>query len=152
MVDQTTMTNGRNAAPAAAMTRNMSDLVGDIASLVELQARLLVLDAKESVQRTVTPVVLAAIGGAVLMGSIPVLFLAIAAGLVILGLGLAAALFVSFLIGAVIGVIALAIAWYLLRSSVITFQRSRNELAQNVQWIKDTLKQSGRASQSAECT
>lgn len=151
MVDQATMNNGRNAAPAAAMTRNMSDLTSDIASLAELQARLFLLDAKESMQRIITPVVLAVIGGSLLLGSLPVLLLAIAAGLILLGLGPAAALLIAFLIGVVLGAIALAIAWHNLRNALVTFQRSREELAQNIRWIKGALSATGRASQAAEC-
>jgi TM2 domain-containing membrane protein YozV len=151
MVDQATMNNGRNAAPAAAMTRNMSDLTSDIASLAELQARLILLDAKESMTRITTPLVLAVIGGALLLGSLPVLLLAIAAGLVLLGLGSAAALLIAFLIGAVLGAIALAIAWYRLRNALVAFQRSRKELVQNIRWIKGALSAAGRASQAAEC-
>jgi hypothetical protein len=150
MVDQATMNNGRNAAPAAAMTRNMSDLTSDIASLAELQTRLFLLDVKESVTRIATPIVLAVIGGALLLGSLPVLLLAIAASLILLGIGLATALFIAFLIGTVLGTIALAIARSRLRNAFVAFQRSREELAQNIRWIKGALSAAGRASQAAE--
>lgn len=151
MVDQTTMTNGRSADPATAMTRSVSDLAADIATLGELQVRLFLLDAKESAKRLVVPVAMVLAGGALLLGTVPVLLLAITALLVLTGLGVTASLFISFLLGAVLGTIPLAIAWSFLRSSLISFQRSREELAQNVRWIKDALKQNGRASQAAEC-
>jgi hypothetical protein len=150
MVDQATMNNGRNATPAAAMTRNMSDLTSDIASLAELQTRLFLLDVKESMTRIATPIVLAVIGGALLLGSLPVLLLAIAASLILLGIGLATALFIAFLIGTVLGTIALAIARSRLRNAFVAFQRSREELAQNIRWIKGALSAAGRASQAAE--
>ncbi len=151
MVNQTTMTNGRSTAPATAMTRSMSDLAADIATLAELQVRLFLLDAKESAKRLAVPAAMILGGGVLLLGTIPVLLLAIAALLVLAGLGVTASLFISFFLGAAFGTIPVVIAWSLLRSSPISFQRSREELAQNVRWIKDALKQNGRASQAAEC-
>ena len=100
--------------------------------------------------RIATPIVLAVIGGALLLGSLPVLLLAIAASLILLGIGLATALFIAFLIGTVLGTIALAIARSRLRNAFVAFQRSREELAQNIRWIKGALSAAGRASQAAE--
>jgi uncharacterized membrane protein YqjE len=145
MVDQATMRNGHNtSAPAREMTRNVGGLASDIASLVELQARLFALDAKASLRRMIAPVVLAVLGVALLLGAVPVLWMAVAYWLFSLGMNGAAALFLSFVIGAVLGVVGVVIAWFLFRGSLSSFQRSREELANNIAWIKDALKPQSR--------
>lgn len=148
MVDQTTVTNGRNAAPAEAMTRSMSDLVGDIASLAELQARLFAIDAKETMRRIVLPIVFAAAGMVLVLGSIPVLLLTLAALFTYAGMGAAMSLFLAFVVGMILGAIALGVAWYAIRRSLVSFQRSREELARNLHWIKEALRQNGRSAQA----
>jgi len=148
MVDQTTMIDDRDAAPAEAMTRSMSDLAGDIAALAELQARLFALDAKETMRRILVPIALGAIGTALILGSIPVLLLTVAALLNYAGLGTTLSLFLAFIVGAAFGGIALLVAWYAIRRGLVTFHRSLEELARNLRWIKAALRQNGRAAQS----
>jgi len=146
----TTVTNGHESAPAKGMTRNVSELASDVASLAELQTRLLVVDAKESVRRLIPPVVLGALGLALLLGSIPVLLMGVAQLLVYAGLGPAASLFIAFAIGALIAGLSLLAAWLLLRDSFSTFERSREEFQKNLAWIKDALKQGDRNSRTAD--
>lgn len=148
MDDQATMTDDRDAAPAEAMTRSMSDLAGDIATLAELQARLFAIDAKETMRRIVMPIALAGAGAVLILGSIPVLLLTVAALLNYAGLGAAPALFLAFVVGVAFGGLALLVAWFAIRHSLVSFHRSWEELARNLRWIKEALRQNGRATQA----
>lgn len=152
MADQATMTNGRNAAPASEMTRNVSGLASDISTLAELQGRLFALDAKQSARKLIVPLVLTLLGVVFLLGSIPVLLMGVAYLLTDLGMDGTAALFVAFAIGLVIGALGVGIGWALLRHSLDPFQRSRNELVRNLQWIKSALTQSSQAVANTERT
>lgn len=124
---------------------NLTEFANDCVTLGELQAKLAVLDARESVGRAVVPIGLALAGTILALASLP-LFLMGLAHLLVLYAGLSVAW--SYLIVAVLGLVVgglLALIFGLrLRSAFSSFQRSREELTRNLSWIKTVLVHSGR--------
>ncbi len=57
------------------MVGNIAEFGNDIATLVELQAKLAAYDAKECVSRAVWPIIFLAAGAAVALSSLPILLL-----------------------------------------------------------------------------
>jgi hypothetical protein len=124
---------------------NLADFGSDVATLAELQAKLAVLDLKESAGKAMVPVSLVATAGALALGSLPVGLLGVAELLVTyaaLGRGWAY-LITSVTVTIVAGILA-AVGVPRLQASFASFRRSREELTRNVAWIKTVLAQSGR--------
>jgi hypothetical protein len=144
--------NGRYEAPASVFARNFSDCAHDVVNLAELQSRLLLIDLKQSARQTAVPAGLAGAALAILLGSIPVLFMAIAYALVE---GAGWPHWAGFLLAGVLGLILggglAAGAYALVRRSVTGLERSRKELADNLRWLKDTLSASGRLRHRSQC-
>jgi len=148
MADQTTIGdpwsrpngNGKPPSAAAGVRDGVGDLLHDVVSLGELQAELLAVDARESVQKAVMPLVLLGIGIAAGLAAFPVLLIALAEGLV---LGLSwkppLAYVVSGLVGAALGGGLVYAAWRQAADVIAVFKRSQDELAENVRWIKYAL-------------
>ncbi len=154
MADQTAVEtrNGAREAPATEIARSLSDCAHDVVNLAELQTRLLKLDMQESVRQTVAPAGLLAIGLGLLVGSFPLLLMSIAFALVN---GAAWPEWAAFLLATVLGLLGggglCAGAWWLFRNSVTGLERSRKELTENIQWLKDTLSSSGRMRHRRQC-
>ncbi len=150
MATQTTM-NGRHTADdeheheaIGAQVRQLrtgaSRLVHDLVSLSELQTQLFVVDAKQGAQRTLKPVVFFAAAGAIALGLIPVVFAGIAGLLVLAGLHIVAAVWISIAIG---GLAAGTLVWLArkqLRTSPKMFERSLTELSLNMTWLKNNIR------------
>ena len=139
-------TNGsRNGFPASRLGRGMAALAHDATTIAELQARLVALDAKDSSKSLRNAVLLAVIGGALLLACLPVGMAAIGELLV----GLAGwERWIAYLAtggtGLVIGVVLLWMCWLAVRKAAATFRRSREELSRNVEWFKEALRPEGR--------
>jgi len=118
----------------------VGDLLHDIMSLGELQAQLLEVDARESLQKARTPVAMLVAGAVIALGAVPVLLIAVAEGLHELA---AWDRWVSYLTSGVIGAAGGGLLmWLAGRQSaefIAVFKRSRNELAENIRWIKYAL-------------
>ena len=128
------------------MVGSLAEFGNDIASLVELQAKLALLDLKESTTRTTTPLAGIVLGVVVALASVPVALLGVAhlvAAALTLGLGWAMLLTagVALALGATVAALALP----RLVRSFDSFQRSREEFNRNVSWIRTVLLYSGRA-------
>jgi len=148
MVDQTTLENsswsaggnGKPASAAAGVRDGVGDLLHDVVSLGELQAELLAVDARESMQKAVTPIILLGVGIAAGLAAFPILLVALAEGLV---LGLEwrrpVAYLVSGLVGAIVGGGLVYGAWRQAADVIAVFKRSQEELAENIRWIKYAL-------------
>jgi hypothetical protein len=134
------ITNGK-AKPEPNVVASFSDLAHDVVELGELQAQLLKLDLAAAWQRTRNGVILLVIGGCLLLGCIPILWLTIAEALVEFAeWSRTASLAVAGLIGlAIAGAIAGA-AWMKLKKMLEKFNRSRDDFVRNVAWVKSTLK------------
>lgn len=142
MVDQATVKaehNGRGKP--AGVGRSVSGLAHDVIELAELQAQLLALDLRDSGSRAAPPVALLVSAVLLALGSMPVLLLGIGWLLVRQAGWTEGAAFLSVGGGAVL--LAAATAWIgsrRLQSAITILTRSTQELSENIQWLKQTLK------------
>jgi hypothetical protein len=112
--------------------------------------QLLSLDAKQSVANAKACVIMAVAGASVLLGTIPVALLTIAALLVEqLEWSYAASIGLATGIGLLLAAIVLAVAYGYVRKGLVSFDRSREELRRNIAWLKSTLKTRGHAERMA---
>jgi glycerol uptake facilitator-like aquaporin len=149
MVDQASVNNPdwpgsqpyrREASAAAKVRDGVGELLHDVVSLSELQAQLLAVDAKESVERAKLPIGLLVGGIALALGAVPVLLLSLGEALTLwLDWERALSYLVSGLAGAVIAGVLLYLAMQKAGAVIAVFDRSRVELAENVRWIKYAL-------------
>lgn len=143
-------TNGHHRGKTPNVAASVSDLTHDVIELSELQVQLVQLDARQSMERARTCVIMAVVGAAILLGTIPVALLTIAALLVEqLQWSYAAATAVATGVGLVLAGIVLAIAYGYVKNGLLSFDRSREELRRNIAWLKSTLRTRGRARKSA---
>jgi len=130
----------REASAAAGVRNGVGELLHDVVSLGELQAQLLGVDARESMQKAQAPLVLLLAGAALALGAIPVLLLSLGEALtLLLHWERAVSYLVSGLVGVVIGAGLLYVAWQKASAVVAVFDRSRAELAENIRWVKYAL-------------
>lgn len=128
------------------MVGNIAEFGNDIATLVELQAKLAAHDAKECVGRATLPVVLLAAGGAVALASLPLLLLGMAdliarlsglpdwgSRLIVAAVALGGAAIVAF------------VSYKEAIGSITSFRRSTEEFTRNLSWVRTVLVHSGRA-------
>jgi hypothetical protein len=142
MVDQATLNaehNGRGQP--AGVGRSVSGLAHDVIVLAELQTQLLALDLRDSGSRAALPLALLVSAVLLALGSMPVLLLGIGWLLVRQAGWTEGAAFLNVGGGAVL--LAAATAWIgsrRLQSAVTILARSTQELSENIQWLKQTLK------------
>jgi hypothetical protein len=142
--------NGRHNGKIPNVAASVSDLTHDVIELSELQVQLVALDAKYSVQKARTCLVMAVIGAAMLLGTIPVALITIAAVLVeTLEWSYAVSAGVATLVGLVITSIVLGLAYGYLKSGLVSFDRSTEELRRNIAWLKSTLRTRSHAERAA---
>lgn len=143
MAHQTTVDGRRSAreTPARVMRHSMGEVAHDLTELGELQAELLVVDLKETARGLILPAGLALFGLMLLAACFPVLVAGLALWLA-QGTGLsfpAAFAATAACVAVVSGLFVLgAVLWA--RASLSTFERSKRELRQNLDWIKQVLK------------
>jgi uncharacterized membrane protein YqjE len=139
--------NGRHRTQMPDVAGSVSGLTHDVIELAELQTQLLLLDLKKSTQKTRTCLILAVVAVCLLLASLPVALVALAALLVEqLEWSQSAALGVATLVGLVLAGIFAGTAYGIVRSGLISVQRSKDEFNRNIAWIKSTLKDRGRYS------
>ena len=127
--------------PAAAMTRSVGGFAHDITTLAELQVQLFRADLKEVFQQLTWPLVMMLAGVVLAFASLPVVLLGIAYTLIQrAGTEPDIALLVTAAGAVVIAATASLFGWFKLRRSFSSLERSRDELARNVSWIKSVLK------------
>ena len=153
MVDQASV---RKAAPAGSQSNNgvgngsvvgsLADLGNDVATLVELQAKLMAVDFKASASRAAVPMSAAAIGLATLVAALPVALLGVA-DLLARGVGIAAGW--AMLIVALCAILMAGPIVYLsvreATRSLEPLRRSQEELVRNLSWLRTVLVYSGRS-------
>ncbi|HWE37593.1 MAG TPA: phage holin family protein [Isosphaeraceae bacterium] len=150
MADQATVNvgNGRGVpinAPTEAVVGGVADFGNDLATLVELQAKLIAIDLKVAVDRATMPLVVAAVGAVLALGALPVVLLGVAE-LLVQYAGLPRG-WAYLLVGGLAIVLAAVAAWLMLprlKASLESFRRSREELTRNVSWIRTVLVRSGK--------
>lgn len=140
MVDQTSV-NGEHARSAQTLPEGVHELVGDLATMVELQARLAALDGRETAQAAALPVMVA-------IGALTLVVSGVAAGLFGAALLLALALkihtgwamLVASVVAMTIGTIAFRVALRRVEESFASFRRSREELQRNMAWVRGVVR------------
>ena len=143
--------NGRYPGKTPNVAASVGDLTHDVIELSELQVQLLSLDAKQSMEKARACLVLAVVGACVLLGTIPVALLALAALLIEqLGWSVAAGTAVATFVGLLIAGVVMGVAYSYIKKGLVSFDRSREELRRNVAWLKSTLRTRGQAAQPAE--
>jgi hypothetical protein len=130
--------NGRSAA--VGVRNGVGDLLHDVVSLAELQTQLVAVDARESMQKAQTPLIMFGIGAVLGLGSIPVLLMAIGQAFVYFfhwheALGY----LVSGLLGAIVAGVLMWLAYRTIDDVIGVFKRSQAELVENIRWIKYAL-------------
>jgi hypothetical protein len=142
--------NGRYHGKTPNVAASVSDLTHDVIEISELQVQLLSLDAKQSVEKLKACIVMAVIGAAIVLGSIPVALLAIGAVFVErLDWPYDAAIGVATAIGLAAAGAVLAVAYSYVKRGLVSFDRSREELQRNIAWLKSTLKTRGHAERAS---
>lgn len=143
MVSQTTVMNSAppTNSPSRAIARSVGELGQDILMLGELQAKLAAEDLREAAGSSVKPAVVGVVASGLILGGLPLLLVSIGELLVyfvgierwIAYCGVAAA---ALVLGAILAMIAVR----KLISLLAIFDRSKQELLQNVHCLKSLLK------------
>jgi hypothetical protein len=125
------------------VAKGMGELAHDIVSLGELQFALFKVDCRDGLRQILIPVALLMFAGIIALGTVPVMLILVAEVLTqAAGLSRAAAFSIAALSG-FIAALAIGVAgWFFLRRVVHVFERSREELTNNMIWIKHALKRS----------
>ncbi len=144
MVGETTMKQGNGStstpAPHYGVAQEMRELTHDILSLAELQFELFRRDCREGLRGLLIPVVLLLFAGIVAAGTLPVALIVLAELLAQAGgLSRAAAFAVAAASGLIVAAPLGVVGWYRIRGAATVFERSREELARNMTWIKNVL-------------
>jgi hypothetical protein len=134
-------TNGRVRDEEPNVATSFSGLAHDVIELGELQAQLFVHDVKNTTQKTRTSLLLSVVGACVLLGSVPVMLLALGEFIADrTGWPRSGAFAIAALIGIGVSTGFLAAAWNRLSVGLNSMQRSRDELTRNIAWVKSSLK------------
>lgn len=171
MVDQANVrdrTNGRRAAEEESTLRRTgnavqmaANLLHNVVCLAQLQLRLMAVDLKQVGARLTAPIAALGIGLLLAVGSIPVALIGIAFLLTDLAhLSRVAAVWITFGVAIVIGLALVGCSVWWFRRLPHVFDSSRDELAQNVERVKEMLRrashptrpESAPASPSTLCT
>jgi hypothetical protein len=119
----------------------MGELAHDIVSLAELQLELFRVDCREGLRQIMIPVALLLCAGVVAAGTVPIAMILVADFLTqATDLSRAAAFSIAAMNGVIVALAIEVVGWPYLRGVVRVFERSREELASNVTWIKHALK------------
>lgn len=138
--------NGHPDGKKPNVTEGVTGLTHDVIELAELQVQLLQLDMRQSFDKARTCVILAVVGACLLLGTIPVALLTLAAVLYEqAGWSIAASAGVAALVGLLVTAAILGVAWSYMNKGMVTLERSRDELRRNVAWLKSTLRTRGKA-------
>jgi formate hydrogenlyase subunit 3/multisubunit Na+/H+ antiporter MnhD subunit len=145
MVGETIMNrcNGSTQSPPSGVAKGMGELAHDIVSLVELQLELFRVDCRNGLRRILIPVALLLFAGIVALGTVPIVLIFFAEFLTqAAGLSRAAAFSIAALSGFIVALAIGVAGWSYMRGVVHVFERSREELTNNMIWIKHALKRS----------
>lgn len=116
-------------------------LLADISELVELQTRLTASDLKSSLAGMIAPLILFTVAALVLLGTTPVILLAIASGMVsALQWPSYAAQFASGGLAMVATLVLVSVAILKLKKVAAPMERSVSELGKNFETIRDLLR------------
>jgi hypothetical protein len=143
MLGETTMNrrNGSTLPSPNGAAHGMGEVTRDIVALAELQFELFRVDCREGLKRMLAPLALLLVAGIVAVGTVPIALILIAELLTqAAGLSRATAFSIAALTGLIAAVAMGVLGWSSIRRVVGTFERSREEAARNMTWIKHALK------------
>lgn len=117
---------------------SLGDVVGDVATLAELQLNLFKLDCLESRRQLAVPVIAVSAGALLLAGLFPVTLLFCAALIhEFASLSVTASLAIATSVGFIFSVAVLFFGFHSLAKALKFFARSREELKRNIEWLKN---------------
>jgi hypothetical protein len=132
--------HGNHRSAASGVRDGVGELLHDVVSLGELQAQLLAVDARESVQHAKLPIALVAIGAVLGLGCVPVLLLAMGEAFYeLLDWPRSLSYLASGVIAALAGGLLLWLGIGKFNAVIGVFKRSSEELSENVRWVKYAL-------------
>ncbi|GAC1466421.1 MAG: hypothetical protein NVSMB9_06950 [Isosphaeraceae bacterium] len=124
----------------------IADLGNDIATLVELQAKLAALDLRASSERLLWPVVVVVAAVLLAVSSIPVILLGIADLLSrALNINPGWGMLLTAVASLIVAAILITLFYKRIVQSFEPLRRSREEMTRNLAWIRTVLVHSGRA-------
>ena len=143
MADQATV-NGHGSSKS--VVGNIADFGNDVATLVELQAKLAATDLKEVKHRATVYIIVLICAVILCLGTIPIVLLGIA-DLLVMALQIRLGLALLLTAGVTLAICGAVIALMLPRLSLAVepLRRSREELIRNISWVRTVLVHSGRA-------
>jgi hypothetical protein len=145
MADQASVSSERSNGRGEGVIGGIAGFGNDVANLAELQAKLAALDFKEARQKALLPLGVVAVGGVVLLGTVPVVLAGVAFLLApALSIALGWAFVLTGVVAAILTAGAVAFAGIKFSRSFDSFRRSREEFNRNVAWIRTVLAHSGR--------
>jgi len=151
MADQASVSGGRpgtgsNGSPEGRVVGGLADFGNDVATLAELQGKLTLIDFKECLQKALIPATLVGVGLIVLLGAVPVVLLGAAYLLAAaLTIGAAQAMLLTGGVALILAATVIVVAGLRLGPAFSSFNRSREELARNLAWIRTVVLYSGRS-------
>jgi len=151
MVDQAQVTaaSSETELPPRAVARGTAEFLHDVATLAELQGKLVIVDFREGMGQLLAPVLALCLGAILSLGCVPIAFATLALLLQrSASLSLPAAFGISLLAGVVLSGVLVFSALLALKSKIRIFDRSFYEWGRNLKWIKDTLRRLGQNSTS----
>jgi hypothetical protein len=120
--------------------QDLGHVVADLVVLAELQGQLFRSDAREIFGQIIRPAAIGAAAALFVQATVLVCLLAIAEGLVAVGLPRAGAYTLAAGVGMIVAVGLAVWTWRQYRRIPHVFARSREELMQNLTWIKNAAK------------
>jgi hypothetical protein len=117
--------------------------------LGELQVNLAIEDSRAAMKRSTSSLILAAVSLGLAVGGLPMLLLALAEGIIQLtGADRWLAYGIVAVVALAVSAATVVLAGRKIVKAVEVFNRSKDELTRNLQWLKIVLKQSGRTQHS----
>jgi hypothetical protein len=130
--------NGSEVSATQRAADNMSGLAQDAITLAELQIALFKVDARESLGKSLGPLVLLAVAVVLTLGCVPIVLACLAIFLVeSAGWSYGPAFLLTALVGMTAGALFGWLGWTKLCDMLAVFSRSRDELQRNLTWMKE---------------
>lgn len=134
----------KRTAPPQAMIHDVSEFALDVVTLSELQWALFQEEWDENLRRVLRVVVMLAAAAILMLCCVPVALMTVAYTIHALGIGLAWSFAIATFLGVLTAFLVAATAWSLYRSAQPMFAKSKEELQQNVRWLKTVLSKNRR--------
>lgn len=130
----------RKRSPIDALQSSTRMLVRDTIELAELQLQLFAADGREMARKSAPPLLIVVAGVVFAMSALPLLLVGLAYALVELaGFSIWLGMISAAVAGIVIGAVAILAGIKWLQPQLTIWQRSANELRENVEFLKGTL-------------